>query len=231
MRSHLPIIALAILLLGAAVFTAVADRTTALNLVYRAQDAHSHGRFPEAEKLSDDALAYASKQYGEESSRVADILELRGTIYSDQHKYELAEQEYLKAKILRQNLSGVESQEYGHVCELLGTFYTDRGKFAEAEANLQRALAIVQKSKTSKSEDSDMLANLIEGLKGPQDPAEARLMSELAWLYSKQGQYPRAEQLYKQAMSVREKVLSPTHPAVRANAEDLRLLESLQRKY
>ncbi len=53
---HLPLIGLAILLLGAAVFTAVADRTVALKLIQESETARRQGNFAAAERLSDEAL-------------------------------------------------------------------------------------------------------------------------------------------------------------------------------
>lgn len=229
---HLPLIGLAILVLGAAVFTAVADRTAALKLVQQSDNAHKAGNFAEAERLSEQALKYAHQQYGENSGRVAEILELRGALFSDEHKYDLAEAEYLKARTLRQHLSGLESAEHAHVNELLGTFYTDRGKFAEAEECLKSALHIVQALKLKEADKpDDWMAQAMEILRGPQDPNEARILSELAWLYSKQGRFDEAEKYYKEAMTVRERILPPNHPAIKKNAHDLAFVASLQRKF
>ncbi len=222
------------MLFGAAVFTAVADRTVALKLVQESETARRQGNFPEAERLSDQALKYARKQYGDESGRVAEVLETRGALYADEQRFDIAEGEFTKARLLRQNLYGIDSPEYGRICEVLGTFYTDRGRYPEAEACLRRALAVVEtqaENGTAKKEKDDPLANFMEVLRGPQDPDESRVLGELGWLYSKQGQYPQAEAAYKRAMAIREKLLSPNHLALKKNVEDLKLLDSLQRKF
>lgn len=231
---HLPLIGLAILLLGSAIFTAIADRTVALKLVQEAQTAQAQGRFADAERLADEALKYASKQYGEQSARVAEVHELRGHIYADEQKNQMAEEEYIKARMMRATLDneGLNSPEYGHMCEVLGIFYTDRGKLMEAESCLQSALTIARANRGKpKKNQEDVIGNMMEAMRGPQDPDEARIMSELGWVYSKQGNYEKSEKLYKDAMSIREKVLAAGHPALRQNAEDLKLLNSLQRKF
>lgn len=231
---HLPLIGLAILLFGVAVFTAVADRTVALKLVQESETARRQGNFAAAERLSDEALKYARKQYGDESGRVAEVLETRGSLFTDERRYDMAEQEFIKARLLRANLYGVDSPEYGRVSEVLGTFYTDRARYAEAESCLQKALLVVEtqnKNGIQKKEKEEPLANFIEVLRGPQDPEESRVLSELGWLYTKQGQYPQAETAYKRAMRIREKVLSSSHIALMKNVDDLKLLDSLQRKF
>ncbi len=161
-------------------------------------------------------------------------METRGSLYADERRYDIAEKELIKARLLRANLCGVDSPEYGHISEILGTFYTDQSRYAEAESSLQKALLVVEtqnKNGVPKKEKDDPLANFIEVLHGPQDPDESRVLSELGWLYTKQGQYPQAETAYKRAMSIREKVLSPSHVALKKNVDDLKLLDSLQRKF
>jgi tetratricopeptide (TPR) repeat protein len=53
-----------------------------------------------------------------------------------------------------------------------------------------------------------------EKVLGPEHPNVATSLTELAWLYTDQGNYTQAEQLYQRALAVREKVLGPEHPEV-----------------
>ena len=49
-------------------------------------------------------------------------------------------------------------------------------------------------------------------------------LSHLANIYRDDGRLEKAEELYKQAMEIREKVLSPDHPSVAAALEDYSIL-------
>ncbi len=54
----------------------------------------------------------------------------------------------------------------------------------------------------------------------PQDPRLAMSLNNLAVLYRHQGQYAKAESLYKRALVIREKALGPNHPHVTQSLEN-----------
>ncbi len=68
-----------------------------------------------------------------------------------------------------------------------------QGRFAEAEPLFKRALAIRE-----------------EAL-GPEHPAVAINLNNLALLYWSQGKYAEAEPLYKRSLAILEKALGPEH--------------------
>ena len=78
---------------------------------------------------------------------------------------------------------------------MLGGALLGQKKYTEAEPLLRRALAISEKTI------------------GPEDPAIAPQLNNLALLYVAQGRYLEAETLFKRSLAIREKVLGPQHPA------------------
>jgi len=62
---------------------------------------------------------------------------------------------------------------------------------------------------------------------GPDHPAVAKSLNNLALLYDTQGQYAQAAPLYKRALAIVEKALGPDHPDV---AKSLSSMAALFRK-
>src|ERR1700683_1933767 len=87
------------------------------------------------------------------------------------------------------------------------------GKYAEAIPLAQRALAIREKAL------------------GPDHPAVARPLNNLAALYDDQGRHAEAEPLYKRALVVLEKACGPDHPDVAQSLNDLAELYDTQGRY
>ena len=54
----------------------------------------------------------------------------------------------------------------------------------------------------------------LEKAHGPEHPAVALALNNLAVLYAKQGRYAEAEQLQKRSLAIFEKALGPNHPDV-----------------
>ncbi len=58
----------------------------------------------------------------------------------------------------------------------------------------------------------------------------ATVLNNLAELYREQGDYAKAEPLYKKALAIREKALGPTHPTLAKGLENYAaLLRTLNR--
>ncbi len=77
--------------------------------------------------------------------------------------------------------------------------YQAQGNYAQAEPLYQRSLAIKEK------------------VLGPEHPAVATSLNNLALLYGNQGKYAQAESLYRRALFVFTKALGPDHPNVAAS--------------
>jgi tetratricopeptide (TPR) repeat protein len=66
---------------------------------------------------------------------------------------------------------------------------------------------------------------------GPDHPAVAALLSDLALLNAYQGRYTDAEPLYNRSLAIDEKALGPDHPYVAALLDGLALLYNNQGRY
>jgi len=66
---------------------------------------------------------------------------------------------------------------------------------------------------------------------GPEHPDVAKVLNNLANLYSTQGKYGRALPLHNRALEIKEKVLKPEHPDVASSLNDLAVLYHDQDKY
>jgi tetratricopeptide (TPR) repeat protein len=89
----------------------------------------------------------------------------------------------------------------------------EQGRYSEAIPLAQRALAIREKSL------------------GPDHPAVANALSNLAGMYYTLGRYVEAEPLYKRALAIREKAGGPNHPDVGVLLDNLALLFKVQGRY
>lgn len=65
---------------------------------------------------------------------------------------------------------------------------------------------------------------LAEANVGPDHPAVANSLNNLALLYKIQGNYAQAEPLYQRSLAIWEKTLGPNHPNVATSLENLAIL-------
>ncbi len=63
-----------------------------------------------------------------------------------------------------------------------------------------------------------------EDILGPDHPNIATSLSNLAGLYYTQGNYERAEPVFKRALAIQEKALGPDHPHMAGSLENLAAL-------
>ena len=66
---------------------------------------------------------------------------------------------------------------------------------------------------------------------GPEHPATATSLNDLATLYYGQGRYAQVEPLLQRALAIREKTLGPEHPNLATGLNNLALLYDEQGKY
>jgi tetratricopeptide (TPR) repeat protein len=79
----------------------------------------------------------------------------------------------------------------------------EQGRYSEAIPLVQRALAIQEK------------------IRGPNHPAVATQLNNLAALYDYQGRHANAKPLLKRSLAMREKTLGPNHPDVANSLNNL----------
>jgi tetratricopeptide (TPR) repeat protein len=68
-------------------------------------------------------------------------------------------------------------------------------------------------------------------LLGEEHPDIATSLNNLAGLYSSQGRYPEAEELYQQALQLKRRLLGDEHPSVATSLNNLAFLYSSQGRY
>ena len=85
--------------------------------------------------------------------------------------------------------------------------------YADAEPLYKRSLAIREKAL------------------GPDHPAVAAALNNLALLYHQQGRHADAEPLYRRSLAIREKAFGPDHPDITNSLNSFALLYHAQRRY
>ena len=88
-----------------------------------------------------------------------------------------------------------------------------KDEYAESERLRQRELVVQEKTL------------------GPEHPAVARSLNNLAEVYRLQGRNAEAEPLHKRALAIREKARGPAHPDVATSLNNLALAYDAQGKY
>jgi tetratricopeptide (TPR) repeat protein len=108
---------------------------------------------------------------------------------------------------------GMEFTAATRLLNQTGYYLRVRAHYAEAEPLLIRGLATREQAL------------------GPDDPAVATSLSDLAELYRDQGKYTQAEPLYQRALAIRERALGPGHLDVATILDNLTELYRIQSKY
>jgi tetratricopeptide (TPR) repeat protein len=110
----------------------------------------------------------------------------------------------------------------------------DQGRVAVVWQNESRGSSAVATADVSAEKDAErgLLADLREEeRKGTQDLALAGTLYRLAILRRQQGDFAEAEQLYRRALEIRERVQGPNHPDVAMVLNNLAALEAAQGQY
>ncbi|KAI0219122.1 Kinesin light chain [Lamellibrachia satsuma] len=162
----------------------------------------SQGRYEVAVPLCKQALEDLEKSSGHDHPDVATMLNILALVYRDQGKFKGCWQTAARCTGDTRKDTGSRPPR----CE-------DQGKYKEAANLLNDALGIREKTL------------------GPDHPAVAATLNNLAVLYGKRGKYKEAEPLCKRALEIREKVLGKDHPDVAKQLNNLALLCQNQGKY
>ncbi|MFQ3589692.1 MAG: CHAT domain-containing tetratricopeptide repeat protein [Chloracidobacterium sp.] len=196
------------------------------------------GKYDEAMKLAQAALALKEAAYGPENPFVADSIYTIAAIYYDRGDYAQAEAWYRRALAMREKTLGPEHHYVALTLNNLGLTLQKQGKFAEAEALYQRAIQIDEREIGQDSEELiptlNNLASLYqergqylqaarlyqrtiaawETLRGPDATDLAYSLNNLGALQVQQGDYVAAEGTFQRTLTIFEKALGPEHPNV-----------------
>ncbi len=167
-------------------------------------------KYPEAEILYEQALNDREKVLENASLSVAQALNSLALNYRYEKKYAEAEPLFLRALEIREQKLGPEHPETAHCLNNLALLYKDQGKYAEAEQIFKQVLAIREQLVSR------------EKVPGRVHLDWAQSLQNLAVLYStvpdakerNSHKFEEAEQLFKQALAIREQLLPAEHPQI-----------------
>ncbi|HVE82392.1 MAG TPA: tetratricopeptide repeat protein, partial [Myxococcales bacterium] len=100
---------------------------------------HDYGS---AHKSIDEALRIARTRIGEETVQVAGALELKATIFGEEHRFQDALDHYRRALEIKQKVLPADDQRFSYSYDGIGQSLLGLGRAEEARAMLERALAI-----------------------------------------------------------------------------------------
>ncbi len=186
-------------------------------------------------------LIYQSKQivldnFGELHFLYGKVVFNEARIYNKMKNYKEAEENFLKALTIMENVLGNENLVYTKIIGGIAGFYEDWGKFKKAEALYLKSKNIRKKILGTKhplyASSLNYLAALYYAF-GYYEKAEnyyleaitiykrilpknlshyANVLNNLAILYTKMGKYEKAETLYIESKNIREDLTGKKHP-------------------
>ncbi len=115
-------------------------------------------------------------------------------LYRSQGDYQKAEEFYLKALKIREEVLGTNHPDTATTYNNLALLYRSQGDYQKAEEFYLKALKIT------------------EEILGTNHPDTATTYNNLAGLYYLQGDYQKAEEFYLKALKITEEVLGTNHP-------------------
>ena len=184
------------------------------------------GQYAKAELLMQHALSIRQKAFGSESADTAQSLNNLAIIYDEEGQYAKAEPLLVHANTILEHAAGADSPAVARGIDTLAGLYVMERQYAKAEPLFQRALAIREKILGPEHHDSAMtLPELAKTLD------VARTVSDLAVLYSLEGQLAEAESFAQRALLIWRTSLGSEHPQMATGLRDLADLYRRERQY
>jgi len=196
----------AVLILGFSKITWPKDVNEALRLHKQASLLDDQGRYAEAVKLEEQALAIAEKVFGPQHLNVAAITNNLALFYTNMGEYDRAEPLYKRVLAIKEKKLGPAHPSMATSLNHLALLYGYLGDYAKAVPIFKQALTIYEKAQ------------------GPEHPDTARALNNLAELYRNIGDYAQAEPLHKRAFAIRQIKLGSDHPDTALSLNNLALL-------
>jgi tetratricopeptide (TPR) repeat protein len=201
------------------------------------------GQLQEAEQALQSAVAEA-EQLGPESSQLAATLQSLGQLRMLAKEYAAAQEHFERALRMRERTLGREHASLVPTLTALASIHETRGELEPAEELLRRALEInEQQLGAAHPEVATTLNNLakllfkrrdftkadrllirlleIKRALGKEHPEVAAVLASLAKLRQVVGKHDQGEQLWRQALGIREKHFAPNDPLLATTLEQL----------
>lgn len=202
-----------------------------------------NGRLQEAQQALESAVVEA-EQLGPESSQLAATLQSLGQLRMQMKEYAAAQEQFERALHMRERTLGREHASLIPTLTALASIHETRGELEPAEEALRRALAISeQQLGAAHPEAATLLHHLakllfkrreftkadrllirlleIKRALGKEHPDVAAVLASLARLRQVVGKHDQGEQLWRQALAIREKHAAPDDPLLATTLEQL----------
>jgi CHAT domain-containing protein/lipopolysaccharide biosynthesis regulator YciM len=172
------------------------DRKALATAVRQGDRLHQQGKFAEAAKEFEKAVARADQVLGPRSLNTAKLLNNLALCYDHLGRYARAEALYRRSLKITEAKLGKNDPAVATCLANLGDLYREQGRWADAEPLLKRSLQIR------------------EAKLGKDHPDVANSLNNLASVYAGQGWYTRAEPLFRRSLRIRETKLGKDHLSV-----------------
>jgi CHAT domain-containing protein/Tfp pilus assembly protein PilF len=204
------------------------------------------GRYNEAEKYFEDAIATVKLAVGEQSQEYAIVLNNQAIFFSKIGRYDQAIEKLKSAIAILDQQNKKDLRNTVGFQSNLALLYQKTGKFNEAEEiylRLEKALKIqsnspfyagvldnlallyVQMNKLDKVEGYfKQSADVYKTRFGNQNPNYAKVLNDLGNFYRMQSRFDEAEKSLTESMTIRTNVLDANHPDFVKSEEDLGIL-------
>ena len=185
-------------------------------LVAQAQIAASQGDFSQAEALHRRALAVHEKELGPEHPTTLATLTNLGGVMMLQGKFKEAERVFRRVLAAREKVLGPEHPDTAVSLNNVANSLFEQFKQDELNAppaqRLRRLSNNTQQQQTPEAETLYRRALAIQEKQlGPNHPAVAATLNNLAVLLAGRGRYQDAEPMHQRALAIAEKSLGPNH--------------------
>jgi len=211
--------------------TPVADNPQLL--MARAEELISQGEYGQAETLHDRVLSIYERTLGMEHPLTATGLSNLGNVRYLQGKFADAETAHRRALGIREKVLGPNHPDTATSLNNLANVLFEQGKDERTSAADQRARASSGQRVQSVSEVEGLYRRALaiqERVLGPEHPALANTLNNLAALLDQQGKFTESEPLQRRALAILEKALGPLHPDTAATLTTLAVSLDRQNK-
>jgi CHAT domain-containing protein/Tfp pilus assembly protein PilF len=236
-------ISLAVLLMPSLV--ALAQDKSVNELTRIVGNLYAQGRVGEGVAVAEAGLTVAKRQFGENDTNIAMILNVLAGGYSKLGRSSDAEGAWRRAIKIIEDTSGAEAVLLTPMLNNFAKLLIEQNRLEEATKLAERSLAIREQklgpehpaiitaletlialnnkmgAKRNNDELYKRIISLHEKQTGPLSPAIVREATVYGNSLEDQGRYEEAEPYYRRALSIQEQVLGPNHPNLSESLQDI----------
>lgn len=171
------------------------------------------GRYDEADRCFDDALALLDAGRSDERRMIADVMDSRASLYFALRDYEQAESMAVNALQFRERKEGGSHPKTILSYINVGAMFYGMGRYDDARWYLEKALGLCRQEF------------------GEYHQLTANALNNLAATYRGTGGYEEALPLLREALVINESIFGKQHPDYAANLSNLAYFQNLARRF